>query len=87
MRIVAAKPCPSGESRTSLTGMAAPHPTPTERESVMHKKENPPGAATPGEISIIPIEDYGRGSYTQRELVEQLLEIDPQLHSVNLILK
>lgn len=53
----------------------------------MSINEKSPDAATPEEIVEVPIEDYGRGSYTQREIVDRLLEIDPKLKSVNLLLE
>lgn len=43
------------------------------------------GASTP-EVTTVPIEDYGRGSYELRALVEQLQAVDPRLKSVNLLL-
>ncbi|QJS15364.1 MULTISPECIES: hypothetical protein [Corynebacterium] len=43
-------------------------------------------ADTPRDTIEIPIEEYASGSYAQRALVDQLLEIDPQLKSVNLLL-
>lgn len=46
-----------------------------------------PSAATPGETETISIDDYGKGSYTLRELVSRIAELDPKLHSVNLLLE
>lgn len=46
-----------------------------------------PGAATPGETETIFIADYGKGSYALRELVSRIAELDPKLHSVNLLLE
>ena len=51
-----------------------------------HEKETP-GAATPRETETIPIDDYGKGSYTLRELVSMIAELDPKLDSVNLLLE
>lgn len=46
-----------------------------------------PGAGRPGETETISINDYGKGSYTLRELVSRIAELDPKLHSVNLLLE
>lgn len=46
-----------------------------------------PSAATPGETETISIDDYGKGSYALRELVSRIAELDPKLHSVNLLLE
>lgn len=46
-----------------------------------------PSAATPGEVQTISIDDYGKGSYALRELVGRIAELDPKLHSVNLLLE
>lgn len=46
-----------------------------------------PGGATPGETETISIDDYGKGSYTLRELVSMIAELDPKLDSVNLLLE
>lgn len=51
-----------------------------------NEKETP-GGATPGETETIPIDDYGKGSYTLRELVRRIAELDPKLDSVNLLLE
>lgn len=50
----------------------------------MDNEETPDVAAS--EVITVPIEDYGRGSYKLRALVEQLLAVDPRLKSVNLLL-
>lgn len=44
-----------------------------------------PGVVAP-EVTTVPIEDYGRGSYKLSALVEQLQAVDPRLKSVNLLL-
>ncbi|WP_168166673.1 hypothetical protein [Corynebacterium sp. HMSC066C02] len=46
-----------------------------------------PGGATPGETETISIDDYGKGSYTLRELVSRIAELEPKLDSVNLLLE
>ncbi|MGZ0653695.1 hypothetical protein [Corynebacterium striatum] len=51
------------------------------------KNKETPGGATPGETETIPIDDYGKGSYALRELVSRIAELDPKLHSVNLLLE
>ncbi|MGN6019834.1 hypothetical protein [Corynebacterium striatum] len=51
------------------------------------KNKETPGGATPGETETISIDDYGKGSYALRELVSMIAELDPKLHSVNLLLE
>ena len=46
-----------------------------------------PGGATPEETETISIDEYGKGSYALRELVSMIAELDPKLHSVNLLLE
>lgn len=52
-------------------------------------KENgeSPGTAIPGELITVPIEEYGKGSYKLCELVAAVVELDPKIHSVNLLLE
>lgn len=47
--------------------------------------EETPDVAAP-EVTTVPIEDYGRGSYALRALARQLQAADPRLKSVNLLL-
>ena len=65
-------------------GCTCTHPSPQREGHIMEENETS-GVAAP-EVTTVPIEDYGRGSYKLRALVEQLQAVDPRLKSVNLLL-
>lgn len=66
-------------------GCTCTHPSTPKREGHIMEENETPGVAAP-EVTTVPIEDYGRGSYKLRALVEQLQAVDPRLKSVNLLL-
>lgn len=49
--------------------------------------QEPVVAATDGKTVSVPIEEYGAGSYLQREAAQTLLAVEPRLHSINLALE
>ena len=66
-------------------GCTCTHPSTSKREGHIMEENETPGVAAP-EVTTVLIEDYGRGSYKLRALVEQLQAVDPRLKSVNLLL-